>query len=152
LLSDNILKTLLGPIGGLRQGVSSTLTGFVLAKAINALSSNDKDTINKKGLLWGMIYLVVTIAMFFALFIKLWGLDSTGSYITTKMRKIVIKKYLEMHMSFYDYDQNSPGALITRLTIDTTQLSAVVLTIIGDIVSCFGVLIIGLVFAYNIKF
>ena len=152
LLSDNLFQTFLGPLGGFVQGVAATMTGFVLAKAINALSSKDEDTINKKGLLWGMIYLVVTVVMFFALFIKLWGLDSTGSYITTKMRKIVIKKYLEMHMSFYDYDQNSPGALITRLTIDTTQLSAVVLTIIGDIVSCFGVLIIGLVLGFYYEY
>ena len=57
------------------------------------------------------------------------------------MRKEVVKKYLQIHVGFFDWDDNSPGALLTRLSIDTTQLNAVVLTIIGYIVTTIGILI-----------
>ena len=57
------------------------------------------------------------------------------------MRKEVVKKYLQIHVGFFDWDDNSPGALLTRLSIDTTQLNAVVLTIIGDIITTIGILI-----------
>ncbi len=60
------------------------------------------------------------------------------------MRKEVIKKYLQFHVGFFDWDENSPGALLTRLSIDTTQLNAVVLTIVGDAVTTVGILIFAL--------
>ena len=60
------------------------------------------------------------------------------------MRKEVVKKYLQIHVGFFDWDDNSPGALWTRLSIDTTQLNAVVLTIIGDIITIIGILIFAL--------
>ena len=40
------------------------------------------------------------------------------------------------------------GALLTRLSLDTTQLNSLVLTLIGDLVNCLGVLIVGLVMGF----
>ena len=69
------------------------------------------------------------------------------------MRKEVVKKYLQLHVGFYDWDDNSPGALLTRLSIDTTQLNAVVLTIIGDIITTIGILIFAIALSchYNAR-
>ena len=57
-----------------------------------------------------------------AIFIKNWKLQSLGSIISLKMKKKVIKKYLGLHMGYFDISENSPGALLTRLSIDTSQL------------------------------
>ena len=61
------------------------------------------------------------------------------------MRKLVINKYLNMHMGFFDREENSPGALLARLSIDTTQLHCLILIMIGDIVQTAGCVIIGFV-------
>ena len=58
------------------------------------------------------------------------------------MRKIVVKKYLSLHLSYFDIEENSPGALLTKLSIDTTN--SIVLTLVGDILQTSGNLITGL--------
>jgi ATP-binding cassette subfamily B (MDR/TAP) protein 1 len=61
------------------------------------------------------------------------------------MRKLVINKYLNMHMGFYDREENSPGALLSKLSIDTTQLHCLILIMIGDIVQTVGCVVTGFV-------
>ena len=75
-------------------------------------------------------------------------METLGSVVTCKMRKIVIEKYLQLHVGFYDFDQNAPGALLTRLSIDTTQLNSIVLTIVGDIVGTIGTASVGLFMSF----
>lgn len=50
-----------------------------------------------------------------------------------------------MHISFFDITQNSPGALLTRLSIDTMQLNALVMSILGTTVQCGVILILGFI-------
>ena len=76
---------------------------------------------------------------------KTWKLESLGSNITSKMRKRVFKKYLELDLQFYDQDMNSPGSLLTKLSIDTTKISAIVLSVFGSIISAIGGIIISIV-------
>ena len=61
------------------------------------------------------------------------------------MRKRVFKKYLELDLQFYDQDMNSPGSLLTKLSIDTTKISAIVLSVFGSIISAIGGIIISIV-------
>ena len=43
---------------------------------------------------------------------------------------------------------NSPGALLTKLSIDTTQLNSIILTLVGDVLQTTGNLITGLVMGF----
>ena len=83
----------------------------------------------------------------------MWKLETIGSIISTKMRKIVVEKYLSLHLSYFDIEENSPGALLTKLSIDTTQLNSIVLTLVGDILQTSGNIITGLIigFRYDYK-
>ena len=64
------------------------------------------------------------------------------------MRKHVLQKYLELHVGYYDIDSNSPGGLLTKLSIDTTQISSLVLTIFGAIISTSGTIITALIIGF----
>ena len=48
-------------------------------------------------------------------------------------------------MGFFDKEENAPGALLARLSIDTTQLHCLILIMIGDIVQTAGSVIVGFV-------
>jgi ABC-type multidrug transport system fused ATPase/permease subunit len=48
-------------------------------------------------------------------------------------------------MSFYDITKNSPGSLLTRLSIDTMQLNNLVLSIVGSTTQCSFTFILGLI-------
>ena len=141
LLKNNKFNTFLGIIASLGGGIITVFSGWVLGKGINGLSGTDNEQINKQGKKWGLIFFCVALGFGLFIFIKI---DTVGSVISSEMRKEVIKKYLQLHVGFYDWDENSPGALLTRLSIDTTQLNAIILTIVGDAVTTLGILIFGL--------
>jgi ABC-type multidrug transport system fused ATPase/permease subunit len=64
------------------------------------------------------------------------------------MRKKVLQKYLELHVGYFDINANSPGGLLTKLSIDTTQLSSLILSIFGAIISTSGAIITALVIGF----
>ena len=48
-------------------------------------------------------------------------------------------------MSFYDITKNAPGALLTRLSIDTMQLNNLVYSILGSTVQCGATFVLGMI-------
>ena len=135
----------LASLGSLMSGAIMPLAGFNLSNCINAFSSNDKDKIRKRGTLHACMYLVIAICAGFFMFLKIRHFRIIGSFLECQMRKLVINKYLNMHMGFYDREENAPGALLAKLSIDTTQLHCLILIMIGDIVQTFGCVVTGFV-------
>ena len=135
-----------GSFAAFMSGAIMPASGIVLSKAINALSSPERDVIMDDGLFWGLMFLVISAVSGMFTFIKIWMLEGLGSVITNGMRNNILKKYLEIHVGYFDIEENSPGALLTKLSIDTTQLNSLVLTIVGDIFSTIGTIASGLTF------
>ena len=75
-------------------------------------------------------------------------LEGLGALITSKMRKKVLRKYLELHVGYYDINSNSPGGLLTKLSIDTTQIAPIILSIFNALFCTIGSLITALIFGY----
>ena len=119
--------------------------GFNLSNCINAFASGDKDKIKKRGLFHACMYIVIAVCAAGFMALKMRNFRIIGSHLACSMRKLVINKYLGMHMGFFDKEENAPGALLSRLSIDTTQLHCLILIMIGDIVHTAGSVIVGFV-------
>ena len=132
-------------LGSLGAGAVMPLSGFNLSNCINVFSSNDKDKIKSRGTFHACMYIVIAVCAALFMFMKIRHFRIIGSYLECQMRKLVINKYLNMHMGFYDREENSPGALLSKLSIDTTQLHCLILIMIGDIVQTFGCVVTGFV-------
>ena len=145
LLADNKLDLILGSVGGFIYGVGTPIAGLFLGKVLTALSPQDKEIIKKDGLRWSLYHLGIAVIGGIALFLKSWKLEGLGAVVTSKMRKKVFKKYLELNLAFYDIDYNSPGSLLTKLSIDTTKISALVLSIFGSVISAVGGIIFSII-------
>ena len=145
MLADNKLDLILGSVGGFIYGVGTPIAGLFLGKVLTALSPQDKEIIKKDGLRWSLYHLGIAVIGGIALFLKTWKLEGLGAVVTSKMRKKVFKKYLELNLAFYDIDYNSPGSLLTKLSIDTTKISALVLSIFGSVISAVG----GIIFSIS---
>ena len=39
----------------------------------------------------------------------MWKLETLGSVITCNMKKEIVRKYLSLHIAYFDIDENSPG-------------------------------------------
>ena len=148
LLKNNKCDLALGIIGSLISGAITPLSGYILGKAGVVLASNHYHLIWHKSIFWCFVFLIVTFSNGFFIFLKLYKLDTLGSIITCNMRKNVVEKYLSLHIAYFDIDYNSPGALLTKLSIDTTQLNSIILTLVGDVLSTTGNIITGLTLGF----
>ena len=151
ILKDNKLDIVLGTIGSALTGALNPATGFVLAMSITSLSL-DVDTERKKlrddSLFYGLMYLVVAVANGFCMFLKIWRFSNIAVKITAVLRMKVVEKYLHLHVGYFDLPENAPGGLLTKLSIDTTQLNSIVFSLMGDLVNVTSNTIVGLVLGF----
>ena len=148
LLRNNKCDLALGVIGSLFAGGVTPLTGYVLARAFICIASGHYHQIWHKSLVWSFVFLAVTFLNGFFVFLKLCKLETLGSAITCNMKKEVVEKYLSLHVAYFDIDDNAPGALLTKLSIDTTQLNSIILTLVGDVLTTTGNIVTGLTIGF----
>ena len=140
----NILINI-GIISSILLGISMTFSGYYFGFIINSLSQDNISILNSSTNLFGTIYSINSFFIQILLFLKLYFLSVISSFLTSNLRKMILKKYLELDLSFYDKIENSPGALLSKLSIDTIQLNSIFQMVIGDLFHCFGALISGLI-------
>ncbi len=153
LLKNNKCDVATGIIGSLCAGAVMPMTGYVLSKVFVLVASGHHHKLWHESLIWCFIFLAIAFLNGFFVFLKMWKLETLGSIITCNMRKQILRKYLSLHIAYYDIDDNSPGALLTKLSIDTTQLNSIILTLVGDVLQTTGNLVTGLVtgFVYDYR-
>ena len=145
LYRNRKMLVFLASVASFFAGAVMPCAGFNLSNCINAFSSGDKDKIKRRGLFHAGMYIVIAVCAAGFMMLKIRNFRIIGSHLACSMRKLVINKYLGMHMGFFDREENAPGALLSRLSIDTTQLHCLILIMIGDIVQTAGSVIIGFV-------
>ena len=152
LFRNRKMLVFLASLASFLSGAVTPLAGFNLPNCINAFSSGDRDKIRRRGLLHAGLYIVIAVCAAGFILLKIRNFRVIGSYLSCQLRKLVINKYLNMHMGFFDREENAPGALLARLSIDTTQLHVVILLIIGDLVQTAGSVITGFVIGFIIDY
>ena len=145
LYRNRKMLVFLASVASFFAGAVMPSAGFNLSNCINAFASGDKDKIKKRGLFHACMYIVIAVCSAGFMALKMRNFRIIGSHLACSMRKLVINKYLGMHMGFFDKEENAPGALLSRLSIDTTQLHCLILIMIGDIVQTAGSVIVGFV-------
>ena len=154
IISSHKSDLILGTISGILYGMCCPITGIVLGNCINSLTHKDEDFLFKNSIKYGLLFVAIGFSGGILLFFKTWSLESIGIILTTKMRKKILKKYLKMHIGFFDIEKNSPGALLTKLSIDTTQLETLILSVLGGSICIIGtgisMISVGLFFDWKI--
>ena len=148
LFRNKKMVVFIASLASFLSGVITPLAGYNLSNCINVFSSGDKNKIKVKGLLHARLYIVIAICAGVFILLKNRNFRIIGSYLSCQLRKLVINKYLNMDMGFFDRAENSPGALLARLSMDTTQLHVVILLLVGDLVQTAGSVISGFVIGF----
>ena len=147
IIKEKTNLIVLGIIMSIFLGATQTLSGYIFGFSINALSETNQQNMEEDTNLWGSLYIVDAVFIAIFMYFKLYSLEVISSFLTSNLRKKIFKKYLELPMEFYDEIENSPGALLTKLSMDTIQLNSVIQMIVGDLFHSFGSLATGIVLA-----
>ena len=116
-----------------------------MAKAINALNSRYQTIRYDDGLKYAFIFLAFAFLQGIGNCLMLWKFLSLGLTLARVYRKKIMRKYLQFHLSYFDVTSNSPGALLTKMSIDTMELNQLVNNILGTTIQCTCVLVVGLI-------
>ena len=74
-----------------------------------------------------------------------WQFMTLGLILAKIYRKKLMEKYLSFHLSYFDVTKNSPGALLTKMSINTMELNQMLNSIFGITIQCGCTFIIGLI-------
>ena len=144
-LGDFKLDIALACLGAAILGCLSPVNGLIMAKAINALNSRYETVRYDDGLKYAFIFLAFAFLQGIGNCLMLWKFMSLGQTLARIYRKKLLKKYLSLHLSYFDVNENSPGSLLTRMSIDTMELNQMINNILGVSVQCGVILVVGLI-------
>ena len=144
-LSDFKLDMIIACLGAAILGCLSPVNGFIMSKAINALNSTYQTVRFDDGLKYSLIFLALAFVQGLGNCVMIWKFLGLGQTLARIYRKKLLRKYLSMHLSYFDIDANSPGSLLTKMSIDTMELNQMLQSILGVSIQCGVILIVGLI-------
>ena len=132
-------------IGAAGVGASQPVNGLIMAKALNGMNSMYETVRYDDALYYSWFLLLIAFLQGVFNFLMIWMFSRIGVALARLYRKKILKKYLQFHISFYDITKNAPGALLTRLSIDTMQLNNLVFSVVGSTVQVSVTFVLGLI-------
>ena len=151
LISDQKVTLIIGTIAALFFGALIPTRYFILGKLATGFADNNNDNIKKGIVKWSLIFLLIVFIWVICDYFRTSKLGELGSNVSSKARKSLFQKYLELHMGFYDFESNNPSSLLSLLSIEANELGLFYSTIYQSVVATIGVIITALIigFYYN---
>jgi len=118
LVYDKKSDITIGVICGFICGIYIPCMSLLLGEITTSFVLEDNSKMRSEVIKWSFILLVITIFGIFCNYFKSSKLSNLGSIITSKLRKKLFKKYLELHMGFFDFESNNPNELLSVLSIE----------------------------------
>ena len=132
-------------IAALALGIFQPFNGYYIGKCINAINSIYNTKRYDDGRKYAIIYLILEFGESIANFITFWKFFGLGINLAKMYRNKMMKKYLSFHLSYYDIDRNSPGSILTKMSIDTIQMREFIKNIIGISIISISIIITSLI-------
>ena len=148
LVKDKKCSIVIGILGGLIYGAYIPCVSLLLGKITTSFALKDNSEMKKEVLKWSLVLLAITIVAVICNYFKALKLVELGSIVTSKLRKALFKKYLELHMGFFDYETNNPNELLSILSIEINYIKLIFSTILGAIVVTLGMMITAIIIGF----
>ena len=139
-------KFIFGILATIICGVLPVIKGYFCGRGTVALSSNYQTIRYDNGLKYAIIFLIVGIVYVIIYYLFFVFLYFTAIDVTKSFRNLLLKKYLSLHIAFFDIDRNSPGSLLSRMAIDTVQIIYSYVLIVGNCIVAISTLITTIIF------
>ncbi|CAF4062772.1 unnamed protein product [Rotaria sordida] len=141
---------LLGGISSLISGATQPLFALFLTKIFSLfVEPNLEEQRRLTSIYAACIFLTGLVAAVTQLLINV-GFAKSGEELTMRMRKLIFSAILRQEMSYFDYETNSGGALITRLSTDASSLKGMTGVRIGIILEALSATIACLAVVFSV--
>ncbi|CAH9090757.1 unnamed protein product [Cuscuta europaea] len=118
----------LGSIGAMLFGAVQPTYGFVLGAMLSVFFLPSHAEIKEKITIYSLCFLGLSILAILLSIVQHYNFAIMGEYLTKRMRVKILSKILTFEIGWYDKDNNSTGAICSRLATDAN----VVRSLVGD--------------------
>ena len=132
-------------LGAFIVGVITPIIGCVMAKTLNALKSKYETKRYDDGLKFSLIFVGLAFIIGLGNCLMVWQFMKLGLILAQIYRKKLMSKYLSFHLSYFDVTKNSPGSILTKMSINTMELNQMLNSIFGVTIQCGCTFVIGLI-------
>ena len=144
-LKDYKLVVFLACLGALIFGVMTPILGYGLAKTLKVLNNSIQTIRFDRGLKYSFMYLAFAFLIGIGNGLMVWKFMSVGLHLAKIYRKKLMAKYLSLHLSYFDVSKNSPGSILTKMSINTLELNQMIISILGISIQCSFTFALGLI-------
>ncbi|MFS7955946.1 putative ABC-type xenobiotic transporter [Helianthus anomalus] len=131
LLAMNIpewKQALLGSAGAILFGAIQPLYAFALGSMISVYFLPDHEEIKRRTMIYALYFLGLAVFSMIVNIIQHYNFAATGEYLTKRVRERMLSKMLTFEIGWFDREENSSGAICSRLAKDAN----VVRSLVGD--------------------
>ncbi|KAH7677246.1 Xenobiotic-transporting ATPase protein [Dioscorea alata] len=157
LLLLNAPEWKLGTLGcfvAMAFGAIQPLYAFAMGSMISVFFLKNHDEIKEKTRTYSLIFLSLSFLSFFSNVAQHFSFGAMGEYLTRRVREQILSKILTFEVAWFDKDENSTGAICSRLAKDAfvvrllvgDRMSLLVQTISAIVIAC----TLGLVTAWRL--
>ena len=132
-------------LGAIIIGVVAPFLGKTMGDTHNKLNSIYETRRYDDGLKYAFIFLAFAFLIGFGYFLNDWKFMALGLTLSRIYRRKLMYKYLSFHLAYFDVTKNSPGSLLTRMSINTIELNQMLTTILGTTIQCGTGFIVGII-------
>lgn len=138
-----------GIIGAAIAGAVFPCFALVFAQVLNTLMQMQSGAYSAPGPmdgsnLYAFLFLILGIAAFIGFTTQLVSFETAGEKYTHRLRGEVFQAYLRQETGFYDEEDNTVGALTSKLAIDAKNVNELVTKTWGDVTQIFVTAITGM--------
>ena len=137
---------IVGCLSAVLLGVAHVFDSFIKGTGSNSINSKYQTVRYDDGLKYAIIYLIIDFIEGILNYCTFYGLYNIGINLAKYYRNKMMKKYLSFHMSYYDLERNSPGSILTFMSINTVLQKEFIKNAVGYGIITISLIITSLIF------
>ncbi|KAL9551757.1 hypothetical protein MBANPS3_004113 [Mucor bainieri] len=99
--------------------------------------------------LYSFLFVIIGIAAFIGFATQVISFEVAGERYTKRLRADIFRAFMRQEVGYFDEDENSLGALTSKLAIDSKNVNELVTKVWGDVCQIIVTLITGLAIAFS---
>ncbi len=145
---DNVKLIVMGSLASAIQGCTSPLMSVLMSNMLTVLSYPDKPNFSSRAGLFCGLLLANAVLVFVTMGVQTSCFNLAAERIARRLRRDVFRKYVTMHVGWFDEPANAPGALGSRLSTDATLLNTLTSQVFSGYIQSFASFCAGVVIAF----
>ncbi|GJV84198.1 ABC transporter family protein [Tanacetum coccineum] len=129
LLAMNIpelKQALFGSVGAILFGTIQPVYSFIMGSTISMYFLPDHEDIKHKTMIYALGFVGLAVFAIVSNIIQHYNFAAMGEYLTKRVRERMLSKILTFEIGWFDQDENSSGAICSRLATDANVVRSFV--------------------------